>query len=280
MPDTFGDQYDFSTFIRRVHSTREPSIKRAQVARHFRTVNAEVVAEHLQIVLGATSRGQTTALEVMFAIIDHLSAEDPADIAIIDHIDLVARKKGYWSVVWILLMPLPHKTAESLRTAQRHKRVLTLGERRAFAAGWKPHMLERLLRDNDPRVVARLCKNPKITQEHVISMATRRPTMPVLLGELLKHPKWLRTISVREAVAHNPFASTAVSLQLIPTFTIDIIHRLKYSTDLHPFISLACDHFIALRDGKILPLPNLPKFERKQKLFSLKQMEIGKGCDL
>jgi hypothetical protein len=83
-------------------------------------------------------------------------------------------------------------------------RPLTLGERKSLARKPDRAMLERLLADPHPAVIARLLANPRLVEEDVLRVAARRPGSPAVLVEIARSPRWIHRPRIRLALVLNP----------------------------------------------------------------------------
>ena len=132
-------------------------------------------------------------------------------------------------------------------------RDVSLGERRSMAAGPRRRILERLLLDREPLVIRKLLNNPQLRIGDVRVVASRRPTRPELLQEVVYHPRWFSRVDAREAVVRNPYSDTGLSLKLLPTLGIKLLRRIAYSADLHPLIHESARRLVKLREERTAP---------------------------
>lgn len=114
------------------------------------------------------------------------------------------------------------------------ERDVSLGERRAMAAGSNRRYLERLLMDPNPLVIAKLMQNSALLPQDVLVIASRRPTLNALLMPIASSWRWLQHHDIREALARNPFIATGIALKLLPTLQVRTLRQIKDSGDLHP----------------------------------------------
>jgi hypothetical protein len=91
------------------------------------------------------------------------------------------------------------------------------GVRTALARSRDRHVLDRLVHDRDPRVIAALLDNPRLTERDVIRLAALRPTNPDVLQLLAGDPRWASRYRVRKALAFNPYTPSQVARLLLPT---------------------------------------------------------------
>ncbi len=132
-------------------------------------------------------------------------------------------------------------------------RDVTLGERRTLAAGPERRLLERLLMDPDPLVIRKLLDNPQIRLEDIQVVATRRPSTPEILQEVIFHPRWFARFEAREAVVRNPYADTGLVLKLLPTLGIKSLRRIALAGDLHEVVQESASRLVELREERTAP---------------------------
>jgi hypothetical protein len=94
-------------------------------------------------------------------------------------------------------------------------RPLTLGERKSLARTWKRDVLERLLVDPHIDVVDLLLRNPRLTEDDVLRIATARRASAAMLELILHNRRWNCRSRVRRALLHNPNLPEADALRLV-----------------------------------------------------------------
>ncbi|MBW2526267.1 MAG: hypothetical protein JRI23_18950 [Deltaproteobacteria bacterium] len=124
-------------------------------------------------------------------------------------------------------------------------RPLTLGERRALARRPTRSTLNKMMSDPHPMVLRILLGNPKITEEDVVRMATRRPAVPAVLAEIAK--TWTRRARVRMAVVLNPGAPPAVSVPVLSLLAGHELRQVIRSTQLAAVVRATASEFAAIR---------------------------------
>jgi hypothetical protein len=162
----------------------------------------------------------------------------------------------------MLLKPEPVRTVERL-VHRQIGRPMTLGERKSMASGWDHSRLERLLVDTDVAVIERLCRNPRLLEQHVLLLASRRPTLPELLHVVAREPRWMRRATVREALVQNPYACTGMALCLLPTIPVPALERLQFANEFHPAIRDFSRYLLQLRRGnpEFIQIPDYSDFK-------------------
>lgn len=94
-------------------------------------------------------------------------------------------------------------------------RVLTLGERKSLARRPDRDTLEKVLSDPHPEVIRRLLVNPRLTEEHVVRLATRRPGSRAVLSEIACSARWSTRARVRLALVLNPSLPEDMAVRLV-----------------------------------------------------------------
>lgn len=248
------DPDDYTTLVDRVLSTADLSLRQAQIGRHLRTVEANVATAHIDEVLHRCVRGDVRAREVALSLAEMIDHPDHADLELrIEAVHLHARRHGLPGVALFLLAPPPARNPGDRVTAAREQMREPLGVRRSRASGWHPQHLERLLEDDHPMVVERLCANPRILPNHILTIVTRRPTRADVLQTVARTPRWFRDAHIRFAIASNPYGPTGLTLRILPTLPSPQQTHLANASDLHPQVRRAARWWL---DQRMRPLPD------------------------
>lgn len=104
---------------------------------------------------------------------------------------------------------------------------IPLGVRRSLARGVDVRMLEKLLLDPDPIVLDHLLRNPRLTEDHVVRIAARRPISEPALRAIAGSPRFGVRPSVRVAVARNPYCPTDLALTLVGTLPLTVLREMR-----------------------------------------------------
>jgi len=92
---------------------------------------------------------------------------------------------------------------------------LTLGHRKWQARDTRREVLEKLLRNPEAEVMPNLLLNPRITEQDVVALASRRPINPAVLWHVARSPRWITRYPVKRTLLFNPYTPTEVSLRLL-----------------------------------------------------------------
>jgi hypothetical protein len=110
---------------------------------------------------------------------------------------------------------------------------IPLGVRRSLARGVNVSTLEKLLLDADPTVIDHLLANPRITEDHVVRIAARRPIAASTLDRIQRSRRFGPRPRVRTAVARNPYCPTPLAIQLLGTLPRTALREIAGDTTLH-----------------------------------------------
>lgn len=94
-------------------------------------------------------------------------------------------------------------------------RELTLGERRSLARRPNRRAFDKLLADPHPMVIHQLLGNPKLTEDDVIRLASRRPGRPDALRAVAGSRKWMSRSRVRLSLILNPNTPPEIAMPLL-----------------------------------------------------------------
>ncbi len=162
----------------------------------------------LELVAGR--RGVLRAYEVRRAVVSHPCTPPPRSLNLVGTL--------YWKdlvkVGADARIPPRVRRAADHRLAQRLP-ALALGERMAIARQAGPGLIERLRLDPEPRVVAALLENPRLTEGLIAPLASDVAAAPEVLSRLAADPKWGRRYGLRYAIASNPSTPEHTALDLL-----------------------------------------------------------------
>lgn len=253
--DEYGDQYDLETFVRRLMSVQDAPLRRRQVERHFTTVDPETVATHLQAVIEACVVGDAASHEMLFSVGEFVNSATTPEAHALDAVDLAARRQDQNAVAWFLLSPAPAREIDARALANMSVQSRPLGYRKSEAARSDPRVLERLLLDDHPMVIARLCQNPRVSQPQMMTVVTRRPTLPNLLETVASFPRWYRQQPIREALVNNPYGPTGLAIRALPTLPYAAWKSIQHAPQVHEAVRGFAAYLCAVREGTPRPSP-------------------------
>jgi hypothetical protein len=126
-------------------------------------------------------------------------------------------------------------------------RPLTLGERKSLARRPDRDMLARLLLDPHPEVISRLLGNPKLTEDDVVRLASKRPCRPDVLAEISRHEKWMHRARVRLSIVLNPGTPPEISGPLVSLLMRQELKLVAETTAVPRVVRALCLEHLARR---------------------------------
>lgn len=90
------------------------------------------------------------------------------------------------------------------------------GEKVAMARRAGPGLVQRLRDDPDPRVMAALLENPRLTEGSLLPVLGRASTPPPVLEAVAADRRWGVRYPVRAALARNPSTPVQAALRILP----------------------------------------------------------------
>jgi hypothetical protein len=129
--------------------------------------------------------------------------------------------------------PAAEAMAEPASALPRDLAELPLGVRRSLARSVDLDLLEGLLRDADGVVIDHLLQNPRITEAHVVRIASRRPVPSETLERIAHSRRFGQRTAVRTALARNPYLPTRLAVQLLGALPLAEVRAMAHDGTLH-----------------------------------------------
>lgn len=126
-------------------------------------------------------------------------------------------------------------------------RQLTLGERKAMARRPPPELLPKILADPHPDVIRNLLAAPRLTEDDVVRLCTRRPNRAEVLQEVARHPRWCQRPRVRLSLVMNPATPSELAIAMIALLRRSELIEVSQATPLHPAVRAAAKERLARR---------------------------------
>jgi hypothetical protein len=124
--------------------------------------------------------------------------------------------------------------ADPASALHREMAELPLGVRRSLARGMDVRVLEKLLLDPDPIVLDHLLRNPRLTEEHAMRIAARRPISEPALRAMADSARFGVRQRVRAAIARNPYCGADLALRLVGTLPLPVLREMRGDGALDP----------------------------------------------
>lgn len=96
-----------------------------------------------------------------------------------------------------------------------------------------PDELSRLAVASNASVIREVLKNPRLTEELVVRIASRRPARPEPLEEIWRSPRWNMQPAVRRALVFNPYLNPEVAVKIVPLLAMADLRELANDRNVH-----------------------------------------------
>ncbi|HVO29920.1 MAG TPA: hypothetical protein VMV18_04255 [bacterium] len=156
---------------------------------------------------------------------------------------------GYEDVKGLMTTSQVRKRAPKESRVENEFVEKTLGERKALARSSRDRdLLDRLLFDHNPAVIRELLRNPRIIERDVVKLASMRPTTPVVLYEVLRHPKWSGEYRVKKALVFNPYLPVNDATSLLRLLLKQDLREVAKAGELHESVTRAARELLERRE--------------------------------
>lgn len=124
-----------------------------------------------------------------------------------------------------------------------------LGVRKSLARKLDHDMIQRISRDQDPRVIEHLLNNPRLTERHVVLIAATRPISPKTLNCIADHQRWITRHTVKKAIILNPYTHASLALKLLTFMPIQDLRQVLESREVSRVVKISAKKLMDLKGG-------------------------------
>lgn len=216
-------EYQLKQLEKRVLSIHERAMRRTLVVEFASGLTPTELVFSLNHIHRRAFNGNPKARELMqeFALEPSAVSQLPYDT--LKEAYSIAHERGLDSIQGLFFSgataeqapPIQHMDSQGISTNEHLE--LPLGWRRKAAREGNRDMLDRLIHDQNWRVIDLLLDNPRITERDVVKIAARRPTQPAIIELVAKHTKWSGRYKVRKAIVCNPRSPYPLARSLLDT---------------------------------------------------------------
>jgi hypothetical protein len=237
-----------ATLCRRLAGIADPEQRARSLGSRLAAHDPALIAATLAEIIEAADRREPGAEELVKAMITpglRIAWEERLAIQVVAH----ARGAGRYDLagMFLDLPPMDERLAPAPPPLPKALAKVPLGVRRSLARRSDIGMIERLLGDPDPAVVANLLNNPRVTEVEVVHMAARSPVREEVLTAIARHPRWGVRRRVRVALAHNPGTPTGVALALLHLLLEQELREIAADARLSEVVASRAGHLVAER---------------------------------
>jgi hypothetical protein len=98
--------------------------------------------------------------------------------------------------------------------------------------------------DPDPGVIRNLLNNPRVTEQTVLKICSRRPTVTAPLEAVLGSPRWIRRHKVRVALVKNPHLAESRAINLLVYLTKSELRQVRDDDTLESTLRLSAQRLL------------------------------------
>lgn len=210
---------------------------------------AETILEIFRVIAGRARFKEPLYLDGYRTISDVSRLAKHVGFGKMSEVYTLARRKSYSEVISFMQMVPPAKRIgldEELDEDPMLKEM-TLGLKRQKARQRNRDMIDRLCNEQDPVVIQHLLKNPSVTLQHVIKIASKRPTSAKVLWVVYRDLKWVNHYVVKKTLISNPYTPTQVALSLLHFMLEQDLEEVAESMILHPRVRETAVDLIMLK---------------------------------
>jgi hypothetical protein len=207
---------------------------------------AHELAPGLEVLCARAEQAEPRARECLVSLVDALAWNDADLRESVQRLREEAAGKSHLALERLLRTPVTFSSSAPSPPKKEHVpdygkgRPLTLGERKSLARKPDRDMLARLLLDPHPDVIHRLLANPRLTEDDVIRLATKRPCRPDVLAELARSEKWMHRSRVRISVVLNPHTPVELAAPIVSLLMRQELKLVAESSAVAPLVRALC----------------------------------------
>jgi hypothetical protein len=220
--------------VRATLSLGDAALRARYVVTIARGWSATALARALDILCERAEQAETSAREVLVAVVDALNGDAMADVVQ----NLRTEAAAHSLLALERLIRPPSRTmrtappgADAIQSAvdapRAQGRTLTLGERKWLARRPDRDTIQRMLGDPHPDVIRPCLANPRVTEDDVLRLAAKRPGRSEVLAEIARSP-WSRRPRIRLALVLNPATPLEIATRtagLLLRHELDLVAR-------------------------------------------------------
>ncbi|HXX69207.1 MAG TPA: hypothetical protein VEK07_18625 [Polyangiaceae bacterium] len=233
--------------VRATLSLHDASLRSHYVATTARSWPIETLARALDCLCERAERAEAPAREVLVAVVDALNEHEMAEVV------QRLREEAVGASLLALERLIRHpsravsvgpseersRSCDDVVRADGGGRSLTLGQRKWLSRRPDRHVIEQLLRDPHPVVVAGCLQNPRATEEDVLRLVAHRPGRSDVLAEVARS-RWVHRPRVRLALVLNRATPIEIAVRISGLLTRPELELVAGSTGAAPALRAVC----------------------------------------
>jgi hypothetical protein len=217
--------------LRRLSALPEGSLRDRAAVRFLVALDPEQGADLIEHALQRLRRGQPAEVNAGSAVVQAVLPELGLPYDRRAELYVAAKAQGLVAAS-LFLSPPPKREAPKPLPGMESE--LSLGHRRTLARTAPPEKFARLGAEKDVRIARELLQNPKLTEREVVRIASGRPAQPEVLLAIGLSARFATRVTVRIALARNPYSPTRLALRFLPHLTDKLLQEISVDGTLHP----------------------------------------------
>ena len=233
--------------VRATRSICDAPLRVAYWRSQIEQISIPELARALDHVCQAAEQAEEHAREVLVSLVDALNA--PSVRAIVQRLREEAAGESLLSLERMVRHPLLASPHAAVLPADPNDdrvpdygrgRTLTLGERKSLARRQNRDFLAKLLMDPHPEVIRQLLRNPRVTEDDVVRLASKRPCRSDVLAEIVRSVRWIHRTRVRLSVVLNPDTPVEIAAPIVGLLMKQELKLVAQSTHVSPAVRALC----------------------------------------
>ncbi len=216
-------------FVQKGLGILEPAQRATYTAERLAQLDAEILVEVLRTIFERAALRVEGYREFLESGIDPTAIRDQLERFKFSRVYHYAARNKYDDIVSLFSRSKPARSADGdedmflvYGEAER-----TVGERRYMARSTDKSQLDKIGYDLNPLVIRQLLTNPRLTEQEVLKIASRRPNTPEVLTEVYQNKKWLARYIIKFALAANPYTPPNIGRALLPFLLLKDLRQLR-----------------------------------------------------
>jgi hypothetical protein len=216
-------------FVQKGLGILEPAQRAAYMAERLAQLDAKTLVEVLRTIFEGAAKRVEGYREFLESGINPVAIRDQLGRFKFSRVYHYASRSKYDEIVSLFSRSRPARSADGdedmflvYGEAER-----TVGERRFMARSTDKSQLDKIGYDLNPLVIRQLLTNPRLTEQEVLKIASRRPNTAEVLTEIYQNKKWLARYIIKFALAANPYTPPHIGRALLPFLLMKDLRQLR-----------------------------------------------------
>lgn len=235
------------TIVRTTRALADATLRVRYLVSMLNEAPVRELARALDAISTRAEQAEEAAREALLSLVDALN--DPSCVDIVQQLREEAAGESLLALERLVRHPtIASPRASAVPTDPNEDRIpdygrgrpLTLGERKQLARRTDRDTVSKLLRDPHPDVIRRLLGNPKLTEEDVLVLASKRPCRPDVLAEVARATRWSHRPRIRLALLLNPDMPPELAAPIAGLLMRQELRLVSQSTHVSPAVRALC----------------------------------------